>query len=119
MAFAADDAALFREKIEPVMKANCAGCHTGPQAQGGLSVANLADLAKGGKRGPSLQPGKSSASLLMQFVRGERNPRMPLGGRPLPDTVVTALAAAIDSLTPAVQEPAAKGGHVVWVFGAR
>jgi hypothetical protein len=118
MAFAADDAALFREKIEPVMKANCAGCHTGPQAQGGLSVANLADLAKGGKRGPSLQPGKSSASLLMQFVRGERNPRMPLGGRPLPDTVVTALAAAIDSLTPAVQEPAAKGGHVGWVFKA-
>jgi mono/diheme cytochrome c family protein len=115
-ALAADDAAVFREKIEPVMRANCAGCHTGPQAQGGLSLANFADLMKGGKRGPSLQPGKSSASLLMQFVRGERNPRMPLGGKPLPDTVVTALAAAIDSLTPGVQEQAAKAGHAEWVF---
>jgi len=113
---AADDAALYREKIEPVMKAHCAGCHTGPQAQGGLSVASLADLMKGGKRGPALMPGKSSHSLLMQFVRGERNPRMPIGGKPLPETMVTALATSIDSMAPVLQSQAGGKDHASWVF---
>ena len=58
--WAAPEDAVFRDKIEPILKANCAGCHSGPQAQAGLSVASLSDLLKGGKRGPALNPGQSS-----------------------------------------------------------
>jgi len=112
----ANDATVFREKIEPILKAHCAGCHTGPQSQAALSVASLADLLKGGKRGPALMPGKSSHSLLMQFVRGERSPRMPIGGKPLPEATVTALAAAIDAVTPVAQTSAAGKDHASWVF---
>ena len=113
--WAADEEAMFRERLEPILKAHCAGCHTGPQAQAGLSVANLSSLLKGGKRGPALLPGQSSASLLVQFVRGEKSPRMPIGGKPLPDTVVTAMAAAIDSMK-AVEPLSANGDHAKWVF---
>jgi hypothetical protein len=113
---AADDGALFREKIAPVLNAHCAGCHTGPQAQAALSVASLADLLRGGKRGPALQPGRSSASLLVQFLRGERNPRMPIGGKPLPEAAITALASAIDSMTPVVPVAGTGTDHVSWVF---
>ncbi|MBI3208961.1 MAG: DUF1553 domain-containing protein [Candidatus Solibacter usitatus] len=115
---AADDAVIFREKIEPLLKANCAACHTGPQAQAGLSVASLSDLMKGGKRGPALRPGQSSHSLLLQFLRGEKNPRMPMGGKPLADAAIAALAAAIDSMQPAAVSREAAKTHADWVFAA-
>jgi hypothetical protein len=105
---------LFREKIEPVLRANCAACHSGPQAQSNLAVASLADLIKGGKRGPAIRPGQSSHSLLVQFMRGEKSPRMPLGVQPLAGAAITAVAAAIDAMQPAAQ-PAA-GDYTAWVF---
>ena len=114
LAGAEDD--IFREKIEPALKANCAGCHSGSQAQAGLSVASLADLLKGGKRGAAIRPGQSSHSLLIQFIRGEQNPRMPMGGKPLPDGVVTMLAAAIDSMKPVGPPSASSKDHAAWVF---
>ena len=113
---AADDAATFRDKIAPLLAAHCASCHTGPQAQAALSIASLDDLLRGGKRGPAVEPGRSSASLLVQFLRGERNPRMPIGGKPLPDAAITALAAAIDSLTPAAAPAPGSRDHISWVF---
>ncbi len=113
--WAAAEDPIFREQIEPILKAHCAGCHTGPQAQAGLSVANLSGLLKGGKRGPALRPGHSSGSLLVQFVRGEHSPQMPIGGQPLPEPVVTALAAAIDSMKPD-ESVSANGDHAKWVF---
>ena len=118
---AADDAALFRDKLEPILKAHCAGCHLGPNAQAGLSVASLADLLKGGKRGPAVRPGQASHSLLVQFIRGEKNPRMPMGGQPLPEAAVTALSAAIDAMKPstaAATTDGSKSSHVAWAFTA-
>ena len=111
---ATPDEAAFRDKIQPILNANCVGCHSGPQAQGGLSMANLPDLLKGGKRGPALRPGQSSHSLLVQFVRGDQNPRMPIGGKPLAEGVISALAAAIDSMQTVSLKPA--GDHASWVF---
>lgn len=111
----ADDASVFQTRIEPILKANCAGCHNSAQAQASLSVTTLADLLKGGKRGAALVPGKSSSSLLIQFLRGERNPRMPIGGQPLPENTISQLAAAIDSLTP-IAPSAPANDHAAWVF---
>jgi len=115
LAGASPEDAVFRDKIGPILKANCAGCHSGPQAQAGLSVANLSDLLRGGKRGPAISPGQSSQSLLVQFVKGEKNPRMPVGGKPLPDNIVTALAAAIDSMK-ALDQVATAKDYATWVF---
>lgn len=116
VAFASDaDEAVFREKLQPVLRENCASCHSGSAAQAGLSVESLKDLLKGGKRGPAIQPGRSSSSLLVQFARGEVNPRMPIGGKPLPDATITALAAAIDSMKPAAAV-AGQQAYSKWVF---
>ena len=59
----------------------CGACHAGGKAQGGLSVASLDDLRRGGKHGPALVPGSATGSLLVQHVTGEKTPRMPLGGQ--------------------------------------
>jgi hypothetical protein len=103
------------DRMQAVLRARCAACHSGPQAQAGLSVATMDDLLRGGKRGPAIRPGQSSASLLVQFLRGEKNPRMPMGGQPLPDAEITALAAAIDSMTPVARSKAGSS-HEEWVF---
>jgi hypothetical protein len=105
---------IFQERIQPVLKTHCSGCHSGPQAQSSLSVATLDSLLTGGKRGPVIRPGQSSHSLLIQFLRGEKNPRMPIGGKPLADEVITELAAAIDSMK-TVERTVSKG-HADWVF---
>ncbi len=114
-AWASPEDAIFRDRIEPILKANCAACHSGPQAQSGLSMVSLADLMRGGKRGPAILPGQSSHSLLVQFVRGDKNPRMPIGGKPLSDSMVTALAAAIDSMK-TMEVGRAGQDHASWVF---
>jgi len=89
--------ALFNEKIAPLLKANCAACHGSASPAGELSMASLNSLLTGGKHGPALEPGDSQHSLLMQYVRGERTPKMPMGGS-LPADAVASLAAAIDRM---------------------
>jgi len=113
---AESDEAIFKEKIQPILNANCAACHSGPQAQAGLSVASLQDILKGGKRGPAIRPGQSSYSLLVQFVQGEKNPRMPMGGKPLPDATLSALASAIDSMKVVERASAAGKDYPQWLY---
>ena len=48
---------LFNEKIAPVLKANCAGCHGAASPAGGLSMASLSSVLSGGKHGPAIEPG--------------------------------------------------------------
>ncbi|MEJ7606728.1 MAG: PSD1 and planctomycete cytochrome C domain-containing protein [Bryobacteraceae bacterium] len=98
-----------------MLESHCASCHTGAKAQAGLSVSSLADLLKGGKRGAALTPGSSAKSLLLQFVRGEQSPRMPIGGKPMADDTVSALAAAIDSLK-APEQAASTDAHSKWLY---
>ncbi len=107
--------ALFNEKIAPLLKANCAGCHGSASPAGGLSMASLSSVLGGGKHGPALEPGDSKQSLLMQYVRGERTPKMPMGGT-LSAEASTALAEAIDHLQ-AVPKTAKKlDSHLDWLL---
>jgi mono/diheme cytochrome c family protein len=114
---AATDEDIFKEKLQPVLAKNCAGCHTGANAQAGLSVDSLQGLTKGGKRGPAIHPGSGKTSPLVQFARGEQNPRMPVGGKPLDPATIDAIAAAIDSMTPVAVEASADD-HEKWLYSA-
>ena len=107
--------AIFRERIFPVLQAHCAACHTGSNANNGLSISALDDLLRGGKRGPAILPGQAANSRLIQFLRGEQSPRMPLGGS-LPDSLVTSLAAAIDAMTPVAKIDPSRSSHAEWLF---
>ncbi|PYV40174.1 MAG: hypothetical protein DMG09_07385 [Acidobacteria bacterium] len=94
-----DNAAVFSFQIAPVLQTNCAGCHGGSVAQGGFSMASFDSVLRGGKHGSALTPGSASQSLLMQYVRGEKIPRMPLGSQ-LPAEIIEQLAQAINGMRP-------------------
>src|SRR5262245_32781290 len=90
-AAAEESSAIFQNRLYPILHTHCASCHGTASPQSNLSVLSLDGLLRGGKHGPALTPGSSRKSLLMAFVRGERSPKMPLGGS-LPDHVVQELA---------------------------
>src|SRR5690349_2786927 len=71
---------IFEQQMEPVLRANCAGCHSAANASGGLTLASFDTALAGGKQGAAFVPGDAKNSLMIQLVRGERTPKMPMGG---------------------------------------
>ncbi len=112
---ASSNEALFNEKIAPLLKANCAACHGSASPAGGLSMATLASVLGGGKHGPALEPGDSKQSLLMQYVRGERTPKMPMGGS-LSAEASAALAEAIDHLQAIPKAAKTSDSYLDWLL---
>ncbi|PYT32723.1 MAG: hypothetical protein DMG57_00855 [Acidobacteria bacterium] len=108
---------IFREQILPVLQANCATCHAVANPASDFSIKTFDDILRGGKHGPAITPGKSDESLLVQYVRGEKTPKMPMGGA-LPDAAITSLAAAIDRMQPAQNQAAARDAYLDWVLHA-
>lgn len=78
----ADDAGgirFFREKIEPVLKAQCYSCHSrqAEEVKGGLRLDSRAAVLRGGDSGPVVVAKKSGESLLIQAIRHEGGLAMP------------------------------------------
>ena len=67
----------FSKHIAPIFQKRCVGCHNADDAEGKLSLESYADLQKGGKHGPSFQPGDIASSRLLQLVTGKAKPVMP------------------------------------------
>jgi hypothetical protein len=65
----------FREDISPLLRRGCAMCHGG---QVGLYVDSYDTLMAGSSRGKVIVPGDPEESVLLQRLRGEVQPRMPL-----------------------------------------
>jgi hypothetical protein len=87
---------FFRE-IQPVLKASCFQCHGPARQEGGLRLDTRAFALKGGASGPTLVPGKSRQSLLVQRLLGHGGkPRMPLGFAPFRKERIARIAAWID-----------------------
>lgn len=78
---AAEDGASYFRDVRPILQRACQGCHQPSVKQGGLDLTTFALLAKGGTRGPAIP-------LLVDYVTGKRQPRMPLGANPLSDAEV-------------------------------
>src|SRR5436305_5978130 len=113
-AAASNNDAVFRERIAPVLQANCASCHGGATPAGGLAVASLDNLLSGGKHGSAITPGQASQSLLIQYVRGEKTPKMPMGGS-LAANVITDLSSAIDTMQP-LPANKARNAYAEWLL---
>ena len=107
-------AGLAQEPLLPLLGKQCGACHTGKQAMGGLSMDSIEALKKGGKHGAALRPGVSAESLLLQYVNGEKTPRMPLGGE-LDAKAVAELRAAIDSM-PKGEILSKRDAHFEWLL---
>ncbi len=107
--------AVFRDRILPVLQANCASCHGGASPAAALSMASLDSILQGGKHGAALEPGRASASLMIQYIRGEKSPKMPLGGS-LPAAALATLEEAIGEMKPVQTVAGNRPPHAQWLF---
>ena len=66
---------LFEQEVLPILKANCAACHSATLAQKELNLSSWESLLKGSASGPIVIPGKPKESLLYSMVdRGSMPP---------------------------------------------
>lgn len=74
-----DGTRFFRDRIEPVLKAQCYSCHSrqADELQGGLRLDFKAAVLRGGDSGPAIVAGKSGESLLIRAIRHEGDLVMP------------------------------------------
>jgi len=86
----------YARQVQPILHRRCAQCHGEEAPQGGLSVLTRTGMLKGGKNGPSIVPGSSQKSLLVQHLTGEKKPLMPMGQDPLPAAEIAVLKSWID-----------------------
>ena len=64
----AEDALIFEDVILPMLERRCQGCHQKGKRKGRLIVGSYAQLMKGGKHGPVLEPGKPEESELYRRI---------------------------------------------------
>src|SRR5260370_22649897 len=91
--------AIFRDKILPSLQASCVSCHGGATPASSLSVSDFASVLNGGKHGPAITPGSAAGSLLIQYLRGEKTPKIPMPGS-ISDPAIPALAQANNDVKP-------------------
>ncbi|HZS06697.1 MAG TPA: PSD1 and planctomycete cytochrome C domain-containing protein [Blastocatellia bacterium] len=77
-----------------IIQARCLKCH-GVDQMSGLDLRTREGAFKGGSRGAALFAGRSDASLMIRFVSGEMDQRMPPDG-PLAEEQITLLKKWID-----------------------
>jgi len=105
----------FEEKIHPILKTSCLPCHDERTRTSGFSVKDLDSVLAGGARhGKAVKNGQPSESPLIQILRGQIKPQMPLG-RALAESEIVAVEEWIQGLKPeSVTTSAAKSGY--WAF---
>ncbi len=67
----------FYADVYPFLKANCLACHNKTTAKAGLNMETPELMVKGGDSGPSIVPGKSGESLLVEASVHSPNIEMP------------------------------------------
>ena len=65
--------------VDAILQDKCIVCHNHTTRKGDLNLESFAALMNGGKRGVPIVPGKAAESLLVKFIDGTMQPRMPLG----------------------------------------
>lgn len=75
----------FHESVEPLLKADCTGCHSKASPSSGLLLDSVEGLRKGGSKFGSriIVPGKPEQSALIGYLKGIHQPQMPQGMPPL------------------------------------
>ena len=67
------------QAVDTILQDKCIACHNHTTRKGDLNLEDFAALMNGGKRGVPVVAGKASESLLVKFIEGTMQPRMPLG----------------------------------------
>ncbi len=72
---------FFDERVEPILRARCLGCHNNELKDGEISFQDRASLLKGGSHGPAIVPGRPEKSFLIHAVKQDDEIKMPPGGK--------------------------------------
>jgi mono/diheme cytochrome c family protein len=89
----------FKTAIIPILEKNCFGCHNADKQASGLVLESEEFISHGGAvNGPVVLPGNGAESPLILYLKGEKQPRMPLRQEPLPDEQVALVSRWIDQL---------------------
>jgi hypothetical protein len=73
----------YFKQIRPILQRQCQGCHQPATKQADLILTSYESFKAGGHSGPAFIPGDPDKSLVMAYLKGDRQPRMPMGGAPL------------------------------------
>lgn len=80
----AGEVVSFEKDVKPIFEESCFACHNAQTLRSGLSLETVESIMAGGNRnGPAVIPRSTEESPLLQYLRGEKKPRMPVGGEPL------------------------------------
>ena len=82
---AAETPISYHEDIKPLLQRHCQACHQPANQQAGLLLTSYKGLVDGGRKGSAVMAGKPDESLLMSYMTGKIQPRMPVGSKPLTD----------------------------------
>ena len=88
--FSADQVQFFENRIRPVLRNKCSGCHNDKLPTSGLSTDSREGILKGGNRGEAAAEGLPGESLLVHAVQRQGELKMP-PGEPLADQEISAL----------------------------
>lgn len=114
----AEEPVSFHKQIRPILARQCLGCHQGASRQAELSLVSVKDILAGGHKGAAVTAGAPEKSLLVAYLTGDAKPRMPFGGKPLPDDQIELFrrwireGAKDDSPAAAPEEPVSTGPTV-------
>ena len=119
----------FRESVEPYIKAHCTECHNPGAPASGLNLEAHDALFKGGSKWGAkvVVPGNATASAIVAYIKGQKQPRMPLNHEAVPDAQIKLIetwinqGAKIDEVklgwpyTPVVMPAVPKVKDTAWV----
>ena len=89
----------FELDVRPIFETHCISCHSVQNHQSGLVLETQSSVLEGGALGgPSIIPGKSQSSPLIQRLLGEKVLRMPPNGKPLSSEQMELIARWIDEM---------------------
>jgi tricorn protease-like protein/mono/diheme cytochrome c family protein len=76
----------FLRDVAPILVQNCVACHNPKKSESKYVMTTFAQFVKGGQQGEgvNIEPGDPEASLLIELIRPDGNPRMPYKQDPLP-----------------------------------
>jgi hypothetical protein len=94
----------FAHEIVPILKKNCAECHTDMKKKGGFSMNTEASFRQGSETGPIVNPAQPEKSLILELVAtADEDLRMPPKGKGLDAKEIETLKAWV--LAGAAWEP--------------
>lgn len=92
---ALEQAAVFKDVIQPILEQKCVSCHNSEKLKGELMLTDMQSILKGGKTGKLIVPGKPEISLLLQRIHlplDEKKHMPPMGKAQLSPQEITLLS---------------------------